>query len=223
MAYLDEVLPLGLGDQWLQLRGREGVDKARLRHDQKQDLCARKDRQFVSLQFKTRRQHGVQTSKQCKLAGRPVRGDAVKSQSRRNARMGPCGGMGWIEFKSDAPTSLLHDTGFPLRESDMPTRLVADKLDLDLATLATALLVVVVVIIVGSALALTLDAATLGGGAAIAVAVVEVAGRLLVVLVGDVGHCFGFTAFRVSRYHENRKTLTNGGDAALSVVPMVYT
>jgi hypothetical protein len=26
-AYLDEVLPLGLGDKWLQLRGRKGVDK----------------------------------------------------------------------------------------------------------------------------------------------------------------------------------------------------
>lgn len=113
--------------------------------------------------------------------------------------------MGRIEFEFDAPTNLLHDTGFPLREGDVPTRLVADKLNLNLAALATALVVVVIVIIVGSALALALDAATLGGSAAIAVGVVEVAGRLLVVLIGDVGHCFGFTASGLSRYHENRE------------------
>lgn len=32
-AYLDEILSFGLGDERLQLRGREGVDQAGLRHD----------------------------------------------------------------------------------------------------------------------------------------------------------------------------------------------
>lgn len=61
VAYLDEVLALGLGDEWLQLGGREGVDKACLRHDQKQHLCTREHRQFVGLGVKTRCQHEVQT------------------------------------------------------------------------------------------------------------------------------------------------------------------
>jgi hypothetical protein len=34
-AYLDQVLPLGLGNEGLQLWGREGVDQTRLRHDKK--------------------------------------------------------------------------------------------------------------------------------------------------------------------------------------------
>jgi hypothetical protein len=112
-------------------------------------------------------------------------------------------GMVRVQVWFDAPTNLLHDAGFPLGESDVPTRLVANKLYLDLASLATALIIVVIVIVVGSALALSLDTATLGGSTAIAVRVVEVAGRLLVVLVRDVGHCFGFTALRVSRYHQD--------------------
>ncbi len=44
LAHLDEVLALGLSDEGLQLRGREGVDEARLRRDQEQDLGAREDR-----------------------------------------------------------------------------------------------------------------------------------------------------------------------------------
>jgi hypothetical protein len=64
--------------------------------------------------------------------------------------------------------------------------LVADELYLDLATLPTALLVVVVVV----ALSLALDATTLGGRIAIAdrVRLLEVGGRGLIVLIGDVGH-----------------------------------
>lgn len=82
---------------------------------------------------------------------------------------------------------LLHDSRFPLGEGDVATRLVADKLDLNLPPLTAALLVVVVVI-VGSG-ARSLDAATLAGGAiANRMRVVELGGRRLVVLVGDVGH-----------------------------------
>ncbi len=71
-----------------------------------------------------------------------------------------------------------------------------DKLDLDLAALAAALLVVIVVVVGGGALALALDAAALGGGAV--VGVVEIDGRRLVVLVGDVGHCVVFFVWAVS-------------------------
>lgn len=105
----------------------------------------------------------------------------------------------------DAPTDLLHDASFPLRKGDMPTRLVTDELYLNLAALASTLIVVVVIVVIRSALALSLDAATLGGSA-IAVRIVEVAGRRLVVLISDVGHCLGFSGFRVLRYHEDRKS-----------------
>lgn len=49
LAYLDEVLALGLGDERLQLWCREGVDKARLRDDEQQHLGAGEDRQLVGL------------------------------------------------------------------------------------------------------------------------------------------------------------------------------
>jgi hypothetical protein len=39
-AYLNEVLALGLCHEGLQLGCGEGVDKASLRHDEKQHLCA---------------------------------------------------------------------------------------------------------------------------------------------------------------------------------------
>lgn len=42
---------------------------------------------------------------------------------------------------------LFHDTGFALGESDVATRLILDKLDLDLAALAAGLVVVVVVVV----------------------------------------------------------------------------
>lgn len=72
----------------------------------------------------------------------------------------------------------------------MTSRLVADELDLNLATLTAALIVIVVVVVGGRAL--SLDAAVLVVRVvAIAhrVRVVQVRGRRLVVLVGDVGHC----------------------------------
>lgn len=82
---------------------------------------------------------------------------------------------------------LLHDTRLALGKGDVAARLVADELDLNLATLAAALLVIVVVV-VGS-WARSLDAAALVRVAiADRVRVVELRGRRLVVLVGDVGH-----------------------------------
>jgi hypothetical protein len=48
-AYLDEVLALGLGHQRLQLWCGEGVDEARLGHDEEQHLRAGQDRQLVGL------------------------------------------------------------------------------------------------------------------------------------------------------------------------------
>ncbi len=86
-------------------------------------------------------------------------------------------------------TDLLHDAGLALGKGNVSARLVADELDLNLAALASALLVIVVVV-VGRRSTLALDAARLGWRAAIAnrVGVVEVGGRALVVLIGDVGH-----------------------------------
>lgn len=48
-------------------------------------------------------------------------------------------------------TYLLHDTGLTLGEGDVTTRFILDKLDFNLATLATWLVVVVVVIVTSSA------------------------------------------------------------------------
>lgn len=48
-THLDQILPLGLGDQRLQLGGGEGVDQPRLGDDEQEDLRARQDGQFVCL------------------------------------------------------------------------------------------------------------------------------------------------------------------------------
>jgi hypothetical protein len=47
--YLDEILAFGLGDERLQLRGREGVHEAGFGDDEKEDLGASEDRELVSL------------------------------------------------------------------------------------------------------------------------------------------------------------------------------
>ena len=52
---------------------------------------------------------------------------------------------------------LLHDSGFALREGDMATRLVGDKLDLNLSALASGLVIIIVVVVRGRG-TLTLDA-----------------------------------------------------------------
>ena len=46
---LDEVLALGLGDEWLKLGGSEGVDETSLRHDEQEYLCASQSRKFICL------------------------------------------------------------------------------------------------------------------------------------------------------------------------------
>lgn len=102
----------------------------------------------------------------------------------------------------------------------MATRLVADKLDLDLATLAAALLVVIVVV-VGGAGAGALDSARFGRGAIAGGVLVKVGRRRLVVLVGDVGHVVGFCGLGITK--SLKKAKKYGGDAVLSLVPMAYT
>lgn len=70
----------------------------------------------------------------------------------------------------------------------MTTRLVVDELDLNLATLATALVVIIIFIVSGAG-TLALDASVLGSVAVANLGLIEVGGRGLVVLIGDVGHC----------------------------------
>jgi hypothetical protein len=74
--------------------------------------------------------------------------------------------LGWTRRVDDAfagdGSHLLHDTSFALREGDVPTRLVLNELDLDLAPLAARLVVVVVVVVGSGRGALSLDAAALG-------------------------------------------------------------
>lgn len=49
MMYLNEVLALRLRNQWLELGCSECVDETSLRDDEKEDLSASKDREFISL------------------------------------------------------------------------------------------------------------------------------------------------------------------------------
>lgn len=55
---LDEVLTLGLGDERLQLRCGESVDKAGLGYDKQEDLGACERRELVSLDDTTRSVRG---------------------------------------------------------------------------------------------------------------------------------------------------------------------
>jgi len=82
-------------------------------------------------------------------------------------------------------TYLLHDTSLPLRESDVATRLILNKLDLNLAAL-TARLVIIVVVVLGA------HAAALGATGVSAVAgllqVIMVWGEFLLADGSHVGH-----------------------------------
>jgi hypothetical protein len=69
----------------------------------------------------------------------------------------------------------------------MAARLVADELDLNLATLTAALLIIIVVV-VASWRTLALDTARLCGVAIANVLLIELGRRGLVVLICDVGH-----------------------------------
>lgn len=44
IAYLNQILALGLGNERLQLGGREGINQARLGDDQQEDLSSCQDR-----------------------------------------------------------------------------------------------------------------------------------------------------------------------------------
>ena len=80
-------------------------------------------------------------------------------------------------------TYLLHDARLALREGDVPTRLVLDELDFDLASLAARLVVVVVIVVGGGACPRPLHTARLASAIAILEVVVLVVGRVGV--VGD--------------------------------------
>lgn len=89
---------------------------------------------------------------------------------------------------------LLHDSSFALGEGDVATRLVLDKFDLNLPSLAAGLVIIIVIVrvevLTGTS---TLDAAvriaSSEGAIAIAGACVVVAGRGIWVVVGDFsGH-----------------------------------
>ena len=81
---------------------------------------------------------------------------------------------------------LFHYTGFPLRESNVTTRLVLNELDVNLSSLAPRLVIVVVIVVSGSRNAWTLDASSI----AVAVASQRVvsAGTVLSIGILDVGH-----------------------------------
>ena len=55
---LDEVLAFWLRDEWLQLRGGEGVDEAGLGHDKEEYLCAGEGGKLICLRGATRRAGG---------------------------------------------------------------------------------------------------------------------------------------------------------------------
>ena len=67
---LDEVLSLGLGDERLQLRRGECVDKAGLGDDEKQDLCASEGGELVGLEEQARDEEGDEDG-----LGKEERGD----------------------------------------------------------------------------------------------------------------------------------------------------
>lgn len=64
-----------------------------------------------------------------------------------------------VQFVRMRVTNLLHNTGLALGECDMATRLVGDKLDLDLSSLTSGL-VIIIVVVVGGGWTLSLDTAT---------------------------------------------------------------
>ena len=84
-----------------------------------------------------------------------------------------------------ASTYLLHDTRLPLGEGDVATRLILDKLDLDLAAL-TAGLVVIIIIVLGTH-AVALGATGVGAVARLLQVIVLARGELLVA-GSHVGH-----------------------------------
>jgi hypothetical protein len=84
-------------------------------------------------------------------------------------------------------TYLLHDTRLPLRERDVATRLILDKLDLNLSALATGLIIIVVVVV--GAHTRSLGAAVVSGAVTGGLLQVILGGRRVLLTDGsDVGH-----------------------------------
>lgn len=171
-THLYEVLPLGLGHEWLELGSGEGVDETRLGHDQQQHLGTGQDGELVRLGLKSvviQRGRGCI----CRADKRGVRGDSTSrpSPDRQSA------------------THLLHDTRLPLREGDVATGLVLDELDFNLSAFATGLILIIVVIFSTDAIALGhvgVGGAVTGGGL---VEVVEGSrGGFLLTDGSNVGH-----------------------------------
>lgn len=100
-------------------------------------------------------------------------------------RVAPSIFLGATARSTTASTYLLHDTSLALGEGDVTTRLILDKLDLDLAALTTRLVIVVVVV-------LSAHAAALGTAGVSAVAgllqVIVVWRELLLTDRGHIGH-----------------------------------
>jgi hypothetical protein len=112
VAYLDEVLALGLCDEWLQLWGCEGVDETGLRDNEEQYLSTSENGQFIGLEIK----HCVSEERSL--------GTMFLMRGGYFAR----DVVGWIKtgmYCCDAmranTTYLLHDTGLSLGEGDVPS------------------------------------------------------------------------------------------------------
>jgi hypothetical protein len=161
MKYLNEILALGLCDEGLQLGRGEGVNQASFGDDEQQNLGAGEDRKLVSLV-----RDGVSMD-----------ADEMRVAAQRDKQRATPGG-----------TCLLHDAGLALGEGDVATRLVLDELDFDLPSLATGLVLIVVVVVhvfVGPG---ALDAAAgIASGVAIASDLIVLAGRGVLVVLGDLG------------------------------------
>lgn len=190
-TYLDQVLALGLGDQRLQLGCRKGVHESSLRDDKQKDLSAGENRELVGLCTLVVSELGLNT-----VGFGQKRSDAWELRLALEAEVSAsCGGDARRDGRPKRETgigrtNLLHNTGLALGKGDVATRLVGDELDLNLATLAATFLIIVVVVVGGDAGSRALGATGVARRVAIAdrVGVVEVVGRSLIVLVGDVGH-----------------------------------
>lgn len=86
------------------------------------------------------------------------------------------------------PIHLLHDTGLALGEGDVTTRLVLDELDFNFPSLATRLVFIVIIVLHLLVGASALDATTrISTCVAIASDLIVVAGRRVLVVLGDLG------------------------------------
>ena len=102
-----------------------------------------------------------------------------ESASMEEGRVGERGrGSPELGCVATGSTYLLHDTSLPLGEGDVATRLILDKLDLDLAAL-TAGLVVIIIIVLG-AHAVALGATGVGAVTRLLQVIVLARGELLV-------------------------------------------